>query len=58
MGKSMALTKIIEEEPSAPFITSEATTYIKEMLAKSYPNQVVTKVTLHSGLYYVYTEQD
>lgn len=40
-----------------PFTPEQVTTYIKEMLAQSYQNQVVTNIVDHSGLYYVYTEQ-
>ena len=54
---TMLLSEIKTEENYTPFTTKQATIYIKEMLKQSYPNQVVTKVVLHSGLYYVYTKQ-
>ena len=54
---AMILSDTAVKENYTPFTTEQATTYIKEMLAQAYPSQVVTKVVLHSGLYYVYTKQ-
>ena len=51
------LSDTLVKDDYTPFTTEQATTYIKEMLAQSYPNQVITKVVLHSGLYYIYTKQ-
>ena len=51
------LSDTLVKNDYTPFTTEQATTYIKEMLAQSYPNQVITKVVLHSGLYYIYTKQ-
>ena len=51
------LSDTLVKDDYTPFTTEQATTYIKEMLAQSYPNQVITKVVLHSDLYYIYTKQ-
>ena len=51
------LSDTLVKDDYNPFTIEQATTYIKEMLAQSYPNQVITKVVLHSGLYYIYTKQ-
>ena len=51
------LSDTLVKDDYNPFTIEQATTYIKEMLAQSYPNQVITKVVLHSGLYCIYTKQ-
>ena len=51
------LSDTLVKDDYTPFTTEQATTYIKEMLAQSYPNQAIIKVVLHSGLYYIYTKQ-
>lgn len=38
-----------------PFSLEQATTYIKEMLAQSYPGETITKIVPVQGGYYVYT---
>lgn len=38
-----------------PFSLEQATTYIKEMLAQSYPGETITKIVEVQGGYYVYT---